>query len=48
MNNPAITERAKDYIAREKDTHFRKEVEDLLAADNIKELEDRFYQNLEF
>ena len=44
----AIAERAKDYIAREKDSFFRKEVEDLLAAGNDKELEDRFYQNLEF
>jgi phosphoglucomutase len=48
METSAITERAKDYIAREKDDFFRKEVEDLLAARNLKELEDRFYQNLEF
>jgi phosphoglucomutase len=48
MDNKTITERAKDYIAREKDASFRKEVEDLLAAGNTKELEDRFYQNLEF
>ena len=48
MDTKAITERAKDYIAREKDASFRKEVEDLLAAGNTKELEDRFYQNLEF
>jgi phosphoglucomutase len=48
MDNKTITERAKDYIAREKDASFRKEVEELLAAENFKELEDRFYQNLEF
>jgi len=48
MDTKAITERAKDYIAREKDANFRKEVEDLLAAGNAKELEDRFYRNLEF
>ena len=48
MDIKTITERAKDYIAREKDASFRKEVEDLLAAGNEKELEDRFYQNLEF
>ena len=48
MDNNAITEKAKDYIAREKDPVFRKEVEDLLAAGDFKELEDRFYQNLEF
>jgi len=48
MDSKAITERAKEYIAREKDANFRKEVEALLAAGNTKELEDRFYQNLEF
>jgi len=48
MDTKAITERAKDYIAREKDANFRKEVEELLAAGNAKELEDRFYRNLEF
>ncbi|MDR1804358.1 MAG: phospho-sugar mutase [Treponema sp.] len=48
MDIKAITERAKDYIAREKDANFRKEVEELLAAGNAKELEDRFYRNLEF
>jgi phosphoglucomutase len=48
MEKAAVTERAKDYIAREKDGHFRKEVEDLLAAGDFKELEDRFYRNLEF
>ena len=47
----SIIERAKDYIAKEKDVHFREEVEKLLAQDtddSKKELEDRFYQNLEF
>jgi len=48
MDTSLITERAKDYIAKEKDANFRKEVEDLLAAKDFKELEDRFYQNLEF
>jgi len=48
MEKAAIAERAKEYITREKDDHFRKEVEDLLAAGDFKELEDRFYQNLEF
>ena len=48
MDKAAVIERAKDYLAREKDAHFRKEVEDLLAAGDDKELEDRFYQNLEF
>jgi len=48
MDKAAVTEKAKDYLVREKDLHFRKEVEDLLAAGDYKELEDRFYQNLEF
>jgi len=46
-----IIEKAKNYIAREKDANFRKEVEDLLAKNDEasqKELADRFYQNLEF
>ena len=46
-----IIERAKNYIGREKDDAFRKEVEDLLAKDDEnsqKDLADRFYQNLEF
>ena len=46
-----IKERAKDYIAKEKDDNFRGEVEKLLAQSTEtaeKELADRFYQNLEF
>jgi len=48
---PEIKERAKDYIAKEKDASFRQEVEKLLAESGEaaeKELADRFYQNLEF
>ncbi|MDR3146803.1 MAG: phospho-sugar mutase, partial [Treponema sp.] len=50
-------ERAKDYIARERDPGFRAEVEGLVAASSRDdeggraargELEDRFYRNLEF
>jgi phosphoglucomutase len=54
MEKNAIIERAKDYIAKEKDANFRAEVEKLLAEDlNLqsesgKELEDRFYRDLEF
>ncbi|MCL2196065.1 MAG: phospho-sugar mutase [Treponema sp.] len=46
-----ILEKVKDYIAREKDSNFRGEVEKLLSKGDPeaeKELEDRFYQNLEF
>ncbi|MDR3334838.1 MAG: phospho-sugar mutase [Treponema sp.] len=39
---------AKDYISKEKDVYFRAEIEKLLAAEDWKELEDRFYRNLEF
>jgi phosphoglucomutase len=58
MEKNAIIERAQIYIAAEKDPHFRSEVEKLLAeADTgdagrveaaFKELEDRFYRDLEF
>jgi phosphoglucomutase len=58
MEKTEITARAKDYIAKEKDANFKAEVEKLLAAvtaqsspessAELKELEDRFYRNLEF
>jgi phosphoglucomutase len=48
MDQTEITARAKDYIAKEQDRGFRKEVEDLLVKQDWKELEDRFYRNLEF
>jgi len=46
-----ILEKAKEYIAKEKDSDFRGEVEKLIAKNDEeaqKELSDRFYQNLEF
>ena len=52
MEKDEILMRAKKYIAEEKDERFRKEVEDLVAKaddnDALAELEDRFYQTLEF
>ncbi|MBR1403268.1 MAG: phospho-sugar mutase [Treponema sp.] len=52
MEKDEILARAKKYIAEEKDERFRKEVEDLVAKaddkDALAELEDRFYQTLEF
>ncbi|MDR1373393.1 MAG: phospho-sugar mutase, partial [Treponema sp.] len=51
MEKNNIIERAKEYASREKESLFRVEVEMLLAsgtADAQKELEDRFYRNLEF
>ena len=48
MEKSEILERAKKYIAEEKDERFRKEVEELVKKEDMKELEDRFYQTLEF
>lgn len=48
MEKTEILERAKKYIAEEKDERFRKEVEELVAKEDYTELEDRFYQTLEF
>ena len=48
MDRSEIAARARDYIAKEKDPGFRTETEKLLAAEDWKELEDRFYRNLEF
>ncbi|GHT48812.1 phosphomannomutase [Spirochaetia bacterium] len=48
MEKQEIISKAKEYIAKERDDHFRSEVEKLLAGEDYKELEDRFYKNLEF
>lgn len=48
MNKEEILARAKEYVNEEKDLHFKQEVEELIKAENMAELEDRFYQNLEF
>ena len=48
MDHKTILAQAKDYISKEKDAHFKAEVEKLLAAEDWKELEDRLYRNLEF
>ncbi|MDR0553410.1 MAG: phospho-sugar mutase [Treponema sp.] len=48
MDKNTIIERAREYTARERDPAFKAEVEKLLDAEDWKELEDRFYQNLEF
>ena len=48
MDEKEIISRAKQYVAEEKDESFRKEVEELLAKNDLAELEDRFYQSLEF
>ena len=48
MDKSEILKKAQEYISQEKDERFRKEVEDLVAKQDMKELEDRFYQTLEF
>ncbi|MDR3341344.1 MAG: phospho-sugar mutase [Treponema sp.] len=48
MDKDVIIAQAKDYITKEQDAYFRTEIEKLLAAEDWKELEDRFYRNLEF
>jgi phosphoglucomutase len=48
MDREAIEARAREYVRREGDEEFRGEVEALLAAEDWKELEDRFYRDLEF
>ncbi len=48
MNKDDIIRRANHYISEEKNDAFKQEVVDLITKDDIKELEDRFYQNLEF
>jgi len=48
MEEKEILALAQQYIAEEKDEAFRSQVEDLVAKKDMKELEDRFYQSLEF
>ena len=48
MEKNEILKRANDYISAEKDEKFKKEVEELVKKEDFKELEDRFYQTLEF
>jgi len=48
MNREEIIARAQDYIANETDPFFSDEVKSLLQKEEWKELEDRFYRDLEF
>lgn len=48
MDKQSIISRAQKYLLDEKDITFSNEVENLIKVDNIAELEDRFYQDLEF
>lgn len=48
MDTSALRKRAQDYIEKEQNEVFRNEVKQLLESNNEKELEDRFYRDLEF
>jgi len=48
MDHATIAKKAKDYIAFEQHTDFKVEVEALIAKDDWKELEERFYTELAF
>lgn len=48
MEKAQLLARAQEYLRQESDRAFAQEVENLIATDDIKELEDRFYRDLEF
>jgi phosphoglucomutase len=48
MTHDEIRAKARDYLEKEHDAHFKGEVEALLGAENWPELEDRFFRTLEF
>ncbi len=48
MEKAALIARAKEYAEQEKDLVFAQEVKEILANNDEKELEDRFYRDLEF
>jgi phosphoglucomutase len=48
MDSTSIIAKAKEYIFLEKNTDFRNEVDLLLENNDIEELSDRFYRNLNF
>ena len=48
MDSKTILASAKQYMAEETDPSFAKEVEELIAKNDEKELFDRFYRQLEF
>ena len=48
MDKSEILKRAKEYIEAEKDERFSNEIKELIEKEDYAELEDRFYQTLEF
>ncbi|MDR3356217.1 MAG: phospho-sugar mutase [Spirochaetaceae bacterium] len=48
MDRDVLIKEAGEYLKKEKNSHFRAEVERLLASEDWDELLDRFYRKLEF
>ena len=48
MEKERIIQKAEEYLQEERDSYFKSEIEKLLKEENYIELEDRFYQSLEF
>ncbi|MDA3957322.1 phospho-sugar mutase [Oceanispirochaeta sp.] len=48
MERDKLIAKAKDYLQKENNLHFSKQVETLLAEENWEELNDRFYTDLSF
>jgi phosphoglucomutase len=48
VDKETVVLRAREYVARETNEFFRKQVEELLNTNNADELNDRFYTDLEF
>jgi len=48
MDKTALLKRAEEYLQNEKDEAFASEVREIIAKGDDKELEDRFYRDLEF
>ena len=48
MDKSEILKRAQEYIAAEKDERFSNEIKELIEKEDFAELEDCFYQTLEF
>ena len=48
MNTEELKLKAENYLQLEKNEHFRKEVADLLKAEDWEDLNDRFFMDLSF
>lgn len=48
MSNSEIIKKAKEYVEHETSEYFSRQIKELLAQENEKELNDRFYKDLDF